>query len=101
VEIVVLPSASGHVSLPALMRELGKRGITSLLVEGGAEINAAMLRGKLVQHVRLYIAPSLLGGIDAKGMVGGKSPARLAAALKLRNVRTRSLGGDIVVEGDL
>jgi diaminohydroxyphosphoribosylaminopyrimidine deaminase / 5-amino-6-(5-phosphoribosylamino)uracil reductase len=83
------------------MQELGKRGITFLLVEGGAEINAAMLRSKLVQRVRLYIAPSLLGGIDAKGMVGGKSPGRLAAALKLRKVRTRSVGGDIVVEGDL
>ena len=101
IEIVVLPSQSGRVSLPALMRELGKRGITSLLVEGGAEINAAMLRGKLVQRVRLYMAPALLGGIDAKGMVGGKSPGRLAAALKVRNVVTRSVGGDIVVEGDL
>ena len=101
VDIVVLPSASGRVSLPGLMRELGRRGITSLLVEGGAEINAAMLRGKLVQRVRLYIAPSLLGGIDAKGMVGGKSPGRLAEALKLRNIRTRSVGGDIVVEGDV
>ena len=38
---------------------------------------------------------------DAKGVIGGKSPARLAAALKLHHVRTRSLGGDIVVEGDL
>ena len=101
VEIVVLPSASGRVSLPALMRELGKRGITSLLVEGGAEVNAAMLRGKLVQRVRLYIAPSLLGGSDAKGMLGGKSPGSLAAALRLRNVLTRSVGGDLVVEGDL
>jgi diaminohydroxyphosphoribosylaminopyrimidine deaminase/5-amino-6-(5-phosphoribosylamino)uracil reductase len=101
VDIVVLPAVSGRVSLPRLMRELGRRGITSLLVEGGAEINAAMLRGKLVQRVRLYIAPSLLGGMDAKGMVGGKSPGRLAEALKLRNIRTRSVGGDIVVEGDL
>jgi diaminohydroxyphosphoribosylaminopyrimidine deaminase/5-amino-6-(5-phosphoribosylamino)uracil reductase len=60
-----------------------------------------MLKDKLVQHVRLYVAPSLLGGIDAKGMIGGKSPGRLAAALRLKHVRTRSLGGDIVVEGDL
>ena len=73
----------------------------SLLVEGGAELNAAILRAKLVQHVRLYLAPSLLGGIDAKGIIGGKSPGRLAGALKLKHVRTRSLGDDLVVEGDL
>jgi diaminohydroxyphosphoribosylaminopyrimidine deaminase/5-amino-6-(5-phosphoribosylamino)uracil reductase len=83
------------------MAELGKRGITSLLVEGGAEINAAMLRAKLVDRVRLYLAPSLLGGMDATGMIGGKSPGRLAAALRLKHVRTRSLEGDLVVEGDL
>ena len=101
IDVVVLPPDRGRVSLPALMNELGKRGVTSVLVEGGAEINAAMLRGKLVDRVRLYVAPSLLGGVDATGMIGGKSPARLAATLKLKHVRTRSLGGDLVVEGDL
>ncbi len=101
VEVVVLPSLRGRVSLPALMRELGRRGVTSLLVEGGGEINAAMLQAKLVQHLRLYMAPALLGGSNAKGMIGGKSPARLAETLKLKHVRTRLLGGDIVVEGDL
>ncbi|HKY72531.1 MAG TPA: bifunctional diaminohydroxyphosphoribosylaminopyrimidine deaminase/5-amino-6-(5-phosphoribosylamino)uracil reductase RibD [Nitrospira sp.] len=99
VEVITLPRLQGRVSLPALLRELGKRGIASLLVEGGAEINAAMLRGRLVHQVRLYVAPVFLGGIDAKGMIGGRSPLRLAAALKLKDVRTRSLGGDLVVEG--
>ena len=75
--------------------------MTSLLVEGGSEINAAMLQAKLVQRLRLYLAPALLGGSDAKGLIGGKSPARLAQRLKLKDVQTRSLGGDIVVEGDL
>ncbi|HSA65434.1 MAG TPA: bifunctional diaminohydroxyphosphoribosylaminopyrimidine deaminase/5-amino-6-(5-phosphoribosylamino)uracil reductase RibD [Nitrospira sp.] len=101
VEIVTLPALHGRVSLPALMRELGKRGITTLLVEGGAEINAAMLKARLVQQVRLYIAPTLMGGVNAKGMIGGRSPQGLAATLKLKHVRTRLLGGDLVVEGDL
>jgi diaminohydroxyphosphoribosylaminopyrimidine deaminase/5-amino-6-(5-phosphoribosylamino)uracil reductase len=101
VEVLVVPRVDGRVSLPALLRELGKRGITSLLVEGGAEINGAMLKAKLVQRVRLYVAPALLGGSDAKGMIGGRSPGRLAGALKLKHISTRSLGGDLVVEGDL
>ena len=75
--------------------------MTALLVEGGGEINAAMFKAKLVHRVRLYVAPSLLGGRDAKGMIGGKSPGRLTSALKLKHVHTRSLGGDLVVEGDL
>ena len=52
------------------MRELGKRGVTALLLEGGAEINAAMLKAKLVQQVRLYIAP----GVDH---VGTGAPANV------------------------
>jgi len=101
VEVLTVAHVSGRVSLPVLLRELGRRGVTSLLVEGGSEINAAMLRAKLVQRVRLYVAPSLLGGNDAKGMIGGNSPGRLTSALKLKHVHTRSLGGDLVVEGDL
>ena len=101
IEVLSIPSLRGRVSLRALMLELGERGVTSLLVEGGSEINAAMLKAKLVQQVRLYIAPALLGGGDAKGVIGGKSPAHLTQALKLRNVRTRSVGRDVVVEGNL
>jgi len=73
----------------------------SLLVEGGSEVNAAMLKAKLVDHVRLYMAPRLLGGQNAKGLIGGESPARLVGAIALRHVVTRSVGHDVVVEGDL
>ena len=100
-EVLALPARQGRVYLPALMQELGRRGVTRLLLEGGAEINAAMLKDKLVQQVRLYMAPSLLGGRNAKGVIGGKSPARLKQALKLNRVRTRLVGSDVVVEGDL
>lgn len=101
IEVLVLPSTHEQVSLSALLRELGRRGITSLVVEGGSRVNAAMLKAKLVNRVRLYMAPMLLGGHDAKGIIGGHSPARLAQALKLRHMVVRSVGGDLVVEGEL
>jgi len=101
IEILTLPAVKGRVSLRALLTQLGRRGIMSLLVEGGGEINAAMLKAKLVDHVRLYIAPLLLGGQNAKGVIGGTSPARLADAIALRHVVTRFVGHDVVVEGDL
>ncbi len=101
IEVLTLPAVQKRVSLPALLKELGRRGVTSLLVEGGGEINAAMLKAKLVHHIRLYVAPLLLGGQNAKGVIGGESPARLAEAIKLRHVVTRSIGSDVVVEGGL
>ncbi|MDH5726758.1 MAG: bifunctional diaminohydroxyphosphoribosylaminopyrimidine deaminase/5-amino-6-(5-phosphoribosylamino)uracil reductase RibD, partial [Nitrospira sp.] len=101
IEILTLPALQGRVSLRALLTQLGRRGLMSLLVEGGGEINAALLKAKLVNHVRLYMAPLLLGGQNAKGVIGGTSPARLAGAIALRHVAIRSVGHDVVVEGEL
>ena len=101
VEIRSLSEKNGHVSLPALMTMLGKRGITSVLIEGGSTVNAAALREKLVNHVVLYLAPTLMGGQDAKGVIGGGSPKHLAQSLPLCNLTVRRIGKDVVVEGDL
>ncbi|MCG3778655.1 MAG: Riboflavin biosynthesis protein RibD [Nitrospira sp.] len=100
-EVVCLAGQSGQVSFLALLRVLGKRGITSLLIEGGSTVNAAVLRAKLVNHVLLYLAPTLMGGQDAKAMIGGRSPKRLAQALSLHHVMVHRIGDDLVVEGDL
>ena len=101
VEVVSLSTKNGHVSFPALLALLGKRGVTSVLIEGGSTVNAAALRAKLVNHVLLYFAPTLLGGQDAKAVIGGRSPKRLAQALALHHVTVRRIGEDVVVEGDL
>ena len=101
VEIVSLSTKNGRVSLPALMTMLGRRGVTSVLIEGGSTVNAAVLRAKLVNHVVLYLAPTLMGGQDAKAVIGGRSPKRLAQALPLRHITVRRIGKDLVVEGDL
>ncbi len=101
IELLTLPVIQGRVSLPALLKELGRRGVMSLLVEGGSEMNAAMLKAKLVDRIRLYVAPLLLGGQNAKGLIGGDSPARLASAIPLNHMVLRFLGDDVVVEGEL
>lgn len=101
VETIVIPAAGGRVLLPKLLAELGRRGVTSLLIEGGSELNAAMLRAKLVDHVMMYVAPALLGGDDARGVIGGKAPVRLIDAIRLRRFRCRAVGADILIEGDL
>ena len=101
VEVLSLSTKNGRVSLPALMTMLGKRGIISVLIEGGSAVNAAALREKLINHVLLYLAPTLMGGQDAKAVIGGRSPKRLAMALPLRHFTVRRIGKDLVVEGDL
>jgi diaminohydroxyphosphoribosylaminopyrimidine deaminase/5-amino-6-(5-phosphoribosylamino)uracil reductase len=100
-EVVMLPAVRGHLALSALLSQLGKRGVTSILIEGGSTLNAAALRSKLVNHVVLYMAPTLMGGQDARAVIGDRSPRHLAQSMKLRNVTVRRLGDDVVVEGDL
>lgn len=101
IEVLQLPSRGGRVSLKHLLAVLGQRGIISVMVEGGGELNAAFLKSELVNHVQLYVAPTLLGGAASKGVIGGAGPRRLADAWKLKQVRTRMLGSDVVVEGDI
>jgi diaminohydroxyphosphoribosylaminopyrimidine deaminase/5-amino-6-(5-phosphoribosylamino)uracil reductase len=101
IEVLVLPSLGKRVSLKHLLTALGQRGMISVMVEGGGELNAAFFKSKLVNNVRLYVAPALLGGTQSKGVIGGVSPRRLADAWKLRQVRIRVLGTDVVVEGDV
>jgi diaminohydroxyphosphoribosylaminopyrimidine deaminase / 5-amino-6-(5-phosphoribosylamino)uracil reductase len=101
VEVVSCSTRNGCVSLPALMTMLGKRGITSVVIEGGSTINAAALHERLVHRVVLYLAPTLMGGQDAKAVIGDRSPKRLAQALPVHNLTIRRIGKDLVVEGDL
>jgi diaminohydroxyphosphoribosylaminopyrimidine deaminase/5-amino-6-(5-phosphoribosylamino)uracil reductase len=99
VSVLVLPAHDGRVSLSACLNRLGKLGISSVMIEGGGSLNASALREKLVNRVRFYVAPYLLGGQESKGVIGGHSPRRLAEAVPLTDMRIRRVGKDVVIEG--
>ena len=71
------------------------------MLEGGSELNAGFLREGLVNQVYLYVSPNLLGGQNAKGLIGGLSPRHLAENFAMVNVCIKSLGDDFLVTGDL
>lgn len=85
------------VSLPAALRTLADLGVNHVVVEGGAEVNAALLQGRLVDRLVLYMAPKLLGGRDALSVIGGSAP-RLADAISLDDVTITKIGPDLRVE---
>jgi diaminohydroxyphosphoribosylaminopyrimidine deaminase/5-amino-6-(5-phosphoribosylamino)uracil reductase len=82
------------------LRALGARGVTSLLVEGGAELAAGLLRADLVDAVALFVAPVVLGG-DGRGLLGPLGIAGLADAPRLRDLRSRAVGPDLLLEAEL
>jgi len=99
-EVVTLPATeTGRVSLEDLLDELGRRNILSVLVEGGAEVHAAMFDANLVDKVYAYVAPRLIGGRDAPGPLGGPGIERLDSAKALDEVDVTRLGNDLLISG--
>jgi diaminohydroxyphosphoribosylaminopyrimidine deaminase/5-amino-6-(5-phosphoribosylamino)uracil reductase len=99
-EVLKLPAeADGRVALEPLLDELGKRGILSLLVEGGSEVHASFFAKGLVDKVYAYVAPRLIGGREALGPVGGPGVERLADAIPLRELDATRLGTDLLITG--
>ena len=96
VHVLVLPQKKGNVSLSACLSKLGELGMTSVLIEGGSELNAAMFQGGWVNQVQLYVAPRLLGGTDALGVIGGSSPQQLSQAFPVTDLTIHKLGEDFV-----
>ena len=80
-----------------LLAKLGADELTSLLVEGGGEVNASFLLQRLAQRVVFFYAPKILGGSDAKKAVAGVGAKSMAEALKLRRMEWRRLGPDLVL----
>lgn len=95
-QVWILPRAAGRVSLPAVIKRLGKLGILHVLCEGGGEVAEALLRARLVNAFVFYLAPRILGGHDSVGAVGGRGWP-LARAPELRFTGCRRLGQDMVI----
>ena len=98
-DVLIIKAQEGRVCLSALIRELGRREITSVLIEGGGEINATALQSGIVDKLMFFIAPKLIGGKDAPGPIGGVGITRLAEAFELRNIKTSQIGADFLIEG--
>ncbi len=97
VQILRCRARRGRVDLNDLLRRLGRRGITHLLVEGGAATHGAFLAAGLVDRLVLFIAPKILGGgVD---WLAGPGPRRMSDATLLQDVEVRRAGEDVVVTG--
>lgn len=99
VKVWVLPSKKSQVSLNHLLSRLAREEVTTLLVEGGGEVSGSFLREGLIDQVAFYIAPLLIGGENAPGILRGKGAARLSGAWGLRKTSVRKIGPDFLIEG--
>ena len=94
----VIQTQGKQVELEQLMRELAKRHIDSILLEGGAELNASMLKSRLVNKLEVYIAPKIIGGTKSKSVVGGDGVELVKDAYMFKNPVISRFGDDIKIE---
>lgn len=98
-ELLRLPSEEGLVNLEELLKALGKREITSVLVEGGGIILGSLFDRGLVDKVVAFIAPIIIGGKEAKTAVAGKGVDKVVDSIKLGRVSIRNFDKDIMISG--
>lgn len=100
-DVVVLPEKDGQVALAPLLDELGRRGVTSLLVEGGARIHWSFLNQGLADYLMVYVAPKVIGGAGAPGPVAGTGLMQMAAAWQTGPLAMTQIGEDVLLQGEL
>lgn len=102
-EVITVPEAHGRVCFRRLMEILGAREVTSVLIEGGGEVNAAAVAAGVVDKVMCFVAPKLIGGRNAPGPIGGEGGSSLTDVPHLQRMRVTSIqdSDDFLIEGYL
>ncbi|MFH1723921.1 MAG: bifunctional diaminohydroxyphosphoribosylaminopyrimidine deaminase/5-amino-6-(5-phosphoribosylamino)uracil reductase RibD [Elusimicrobiota bacterium] len=99
VHCIRVPRRKGGLDLRALLKKLAAEGIASLLVEGGSRVHTAFLEAGLVDELRLFMAPRLIGGAAARTFFEGRGFRTLDASPRLAEIDVRRVGPDLLVTG--
>jgi len=98
-ELVAMPAAGAGVDAAAVLDDLGRRGMSRVLVEGGARVLGSFIADGLVDRVMVFVAPRLLASADALGPLAGPDGRALADALAVHDTTVTEIGPDVLVEG--
>jgi len=96
---VVTDGRNERFGLERVLRELGRREISSVLVEGGSALLSSFLDQKLADKAVIFLAPRLIGGRSSPGLFGGRGADKIADGLQLKKPAYFNLEGDIIIEG--
>ncbi|MCZ6832980.1 MAG: bifunctional diaminohydroxyphosphoribosylaminopyrimidine deaminase/5-amino-6-(5-phosphoribosylamino)uracil reductase RibD [Acidobacteria bacterium] len=95
-EVVEVPGEKQRPDVSHVLTDLGRRGVASVLVEGGGEVAWSFLRKGLVDHLIWYISPLIIGG-GGVPVVGGPGVPRPAAGIPLQDLRLKRIGPDLEI----
>lgn len=96
--VVTVPRRPGGLSLPHVLRWLGRHEVMSVLIEGGAAVAASALRAKVVDRMALFLAPKVIGG-DGRPMIDSLDIARIDRAIGIEDFEVQRIGPDVMLTG--
>lgn len=101
VNVLHIPTAEGprRLHLGRAFKELRRRGLRRVLVEGGGGLVAQMFAWNTVDQVLAFVAPKIIGGSEAPTPVGGEGRPFMAEAWQLRDVQMQQYGADMAIAG--
>ena len=99
--INVYQQTDGRLNLSELLKRLGRDGVDSILIEGGGELNYSALASGMVNEIKCYVAPRILGGKDARSPVEGFGFVNPDRSLRLKNTRITQIGADFLLESEV
>ena len=99
VNLLNIDDKDGKVDLKKLVMKLGEMGIDSILLEGGGTLNFSALNEGIVDKVQFYVAPKIIGGINAKTAVEGYGIKKLSKSFNVSFNEILKVGRDILIEG--
>lgn len=100
--VIIAAPRSGvgkKVDLSKLLKKLAGMNMVNILVEGGGELIASLVKENLVDRFLVFISPKIIGGRDAKTAVEGSGIEKIKDALKLKNMSVKIFKEDILIEG--
>jgi diaminohydroxyphosphoribosylaminopyrimidine deaminase/5-amino-6-(5-phosphoribosylamino)uracil reductase len=101
VQILIFGSKEERINLRSCLSKLGEMGMMNLMVEGGSQVNGSFLDEGLIDKLLLFLSPKLIGDHQALGIFGGRGVSNLQEAIALKEIKTRKMGEDMLLEGYL
>jgi len=98
-EYMVLKSDKGLIDIAELLKALGERHITTVMIEGGSSLLGYAFDHHLVDKVLAFIAPIIIGGEEAKTAVSGQGVDKVKNALQLKDIKIEKFDNELLISG--
>jgi diaminohydroxyphosphoribosylaminopyrimidine deaminase / 5-amino-6-(5-phosphoribosylamino)uracil reductase len=99
VHVIRVPARESGVDLPCLLKELGRRRISSILVEGGGRVLGSFIQNGFADEFYFFYAPKILADSSGVSMLSGRPRLKIADCVRAYGISTRKLGEDLLVCG--